>query len=64
VDLFSDVDGAAGTAAQAVREALEAAGFSVVEEEGTSWLADVIEGFELDMVEFEVSRDEQLVRLS
>lgn len=64
VDLFADVDGAAGAAAGEVRAALVAAGFGVREHVGDGDLADLFDGFELDMREFEVHRDGQSLVLS
>ncbi|ROT29514.1 nucleotidyl transferase AbiEii/AbiGii toxin family protein [Micromonospora sp. HM5-17] len=64
VDLFADVDGAAATAATEVRAALEAAGFTVVDEDPSADLADLFDGFALDMKDFLVSRGGRQLRLS
>jgi hypothetical protein len=64
VDLFADVDGAAGAAADAVRAALVAAGFEVDEHTSDGDLADLFDGFDLDMREFEVHRNGQSLVLS
>jgi hypothetical protein len=62
VDLFADVDGAAGAVAEEVRAALLAAGFGVEEHTGDGDLADLFDGFALDMREFEVHRDGPSIR--
>jgi hypothetical protein len=64
VDLFADVDGAAGAAADEVRAALLAAGFEVRDEAPGEDLADVFYGFDLDMREFQVHRDGHSLSLS
>lgn len=63
IDLFAAGDGAVQAAAGLVAAALTQAGFAVEEVAGASDLAEVIEGFERDMAEYEVSRGAQLVRL-
>jgi hypothetical protein len=63
VDLFSADDGAVQAAAGLVTAALADAGFHVAEVTATSDLSEVIYGFERDMVDFQVERDGQLVRL-
>jgi Nucleotidyl transferase AbiEii toxin, Type IV TA system len=64
VDLFADTDGAAGRAADEVRAALLAAGFEVHAEEPGDYLADLFDGFDLDMREFHVLRDGRSLLLS
>lgn len=64
VDLFADVDGAAGAVAGEVRAALLAAGFGVEEHTGDGDLAELFDGFALDMREFEVHRDGRSLVLS
>ena len=61
VDLFADVDGAAGAAAGEVRAVLVAAGFEVEERADDG---DLFDGFDLEMREFEVHRDGQGLVLS
>lgn len=56
--------GLPGAAAGEVRAALVAAGFGVREHVGDGDLADLFDGFELDMREFEVHRDGQSLVLS
>lgn len=63
IDLFAAGDGAVQAAAGLVAAALTQAGFAVEEVPATSDLAEVIEGFERDMAEYEVSRGGELVRL-
>jgi len=63
VDLFTDEEGGAPAAAEPVAAALSAAGFTVTDVTETGELGDLFDGFDLDMVEFEVSRDGQTTRL-
>src|ERR1039458_9122130 len=63
IDLFAAGDGAVQAAAGLVAAALTQAGFAVEEVAGASDLAEVIEGFERDMAEYEGSRGGELVRL-
>jgi Nucleotidyl transferase AbiEii toxin, Type IV TA system len=64
VDLFSDVEGAAAAAADEVRATLQAAGYTVEDEDPDSDLGDLFDGFDLDQKEFLVSDGERTVRLS
>jgi hypothetical protein len=65
IDLFTATDGAVPAAASAVRAALEDAGYTVVlEEQAAVELADVFEGFELQFVEWQISRDDQRTELT
>ncbi|MFI6760971.1 nucleotidyl transferase AbiEii/AbiGii toxin family protein [Micromonospora sp. NPDC050417] len=64
VDLFADVDGAAGAAAAEVRNALRAAGFDVRDEDPASDLASLFDGFDQDMKDFVVSRGGRQLRLT
>src|SRR5205823_3450076 len=64
VDLFSTTEGAAAAAADEVRAALLAAGYSVQDEDADNDLGDLFDGFELDQKEFLVSNGEHSVRLS
>jgi len=61
VDLFTDTDGAAGAAADAVCQALREAGYTVEEEEADD-LLELFAGF--DQREFTVGDGTQTVRLS
>jgi hypothetical protein len=63
VDLFTDADGAVQVAAQLVERALTDAGFDVDVIVETSELGDLFYGFERDMVEFEIRRNDKTVRL-
>jgi hypothetical protein len=64
VDLFADVDGAAADAAAEVRAALEAAGFTVVDEDPSADLSELFDGFAENMKDFLVGRDGRRLRLS
>jgi len=64
VDLFTDVDGVAASAAAEVRTALEAAGFDVADEAPSTDIAGLFDGFELDMKDFLVGRGSRRLRLS
>lgn len=64
VDLFADVDGAAGAAAAEVRAVLRAAGFEVHDEDPASDLASLFDGFDQDMKDFVVSRGGRALRLT
>jgi predicted nucleotidyltransferase component of viral defense system len=64
IDLFSDTEGAAAAAADEVRTALRAAGYTVEDEDADNDLGDLFHGFEMDQREFLVSSDEHTVRLS
>jgi hypothetical protein len=64
VDLFSPTDRAPAAAADAVRAALQDAGFEVEDSDAGSELGDVIYGFDLDQKEFVVTREGHVVRLS
>jgi Nucleotidyl transferase AbiEii toxin, Type IV TA system len=64
VDLFSDTEGAAAAAADEVRAALHAAGYTVEDEDADSDLGELFEGFEMDQREFLVSNGKHTVRLS
>lgn len=64
VDLFADVDGAAGAAADEVCAALRANGCHVDEQKPGDDLSDVFYGFDLDMREFQVRRDGHSLALS
>ncbi|MFI6819955.1 nucleotidyl transferase AbiEii/AbiGii toxin family protein [Micromonospora sp. NPDC050187] len=64
VDLFADVEGAAGAAAAEVRAALERAGFAVADADPDSELADLFAGFDQDMKDFVVTRDGRQLRLT
>ncbi|MFR9780864.1 nucleotidyl transferase AbiEii/AbiGii toxin family protein [Micromonospora sp. MS34] len=64
VDLFADVEGAAAAAAAGVRVALERAGYQVVEADPDSDLGDLFDGFDRDMRDFVVTRDDRQIRLS
>lgn len=61
IDLFTNRDNSLGAAAGAVEEALVKAGFAVALIE--SELGGLIDGFDQDMAEFEVSRAEKMTRL-
>ncbi|WP_349880252.1 nucleotidyl transferase AbiEii/AbiGii toxin family protein [Micromonospora sp. HUAS YX12] len=63
VDLFTDVDGGVTAAAELVRATLLDAGFQVDTIAEPTELDDVFYGFEHDMTEFEVRRDDRTVRL-
>ena len=63
IDLFTDLDEGVRTAAAVVAAALVAAGFTVEELAETSELGEVFYGFDRNMIEFEVRRGEQVVRL-
>lgn len=64
VDLFSTVEGAAAAAADDVRSALRAAGYSVTDEDVDSELGDLFSGFAADQKEFLVGDGRRTVRLS
>jgi hypothetical protein len=64
LDLFADVDGAAGAAATEVRNVLRAAGFDVRDEDPTGDLASLFDGFDQDMKDFVVSRGGRQLRLT
>ncbi|WFE42851.1 nucleotidyl transferase AbiEii/AbiGii toxin family protein [Verrucosispora sp. WMMD1129] len=64
VDLFADVEGAAAAAAADVRTALERAGFEVVDADPDSDLGDLFDGFDRDLRDFVVGRNERRIRLS
>ena len=63
VDLFTDHDQGVRAATAVVDAALVDAGFVVQAIAETSELGEVFYGFDRNMVEFEVRRDEQVVRL-
>jgi len=63
VDLFTNADGAVQAAAQLVERTLADAGFDVDVIPETSELGDVFYGFERDMVEFEIHKDDKTMRL-
>ncbi|MBB5867600.1 putative nucleotidyltransferase component of viral defense system [Allocatelliglobosispora scoriae] len=64
VDLFTDRDGAVRSATALVTGALEAAGFQVELQREESDLGDVIEGLDSEIVDLQVSRSTDHVRLS
>ncbi|MCM0673944.1 nucleotidyl transferase AbiEii/AbiGii toxin family protein [Micromonospora phytophila] len=64
VDLFADVEGAAATAADGVRAALERAGFEVSDADPESELAELFDGFDRDLKDFVVRRGRRQIRLS
>lgn len=64
VDLFSNSEGAAAAAADEVHAALQAAGYTVEDEDADSELGELFDGFELDYKEFLVGDGERSVRLS
>jgi hypothetical protein len=64
VDLFADVDGAAGAAAAQVRTVLRAAGFEVRDEDPDTDLAGLFDGFDQDMKDFIVGRGGRQLRLT
>lgn len=64
VDLFSTVGGAAAAAADGVRAALRAAGYTVVDEDGDGDLGSLFAGFTADQKEFVVGDGRRTVRLS
>ncbi|MGC5051766.1 nucleotidyl transferase AbiEii/AbiGii toxin family protein [Micromonospora sp. DT48] len=64
VDLFADVEGAAAAAAADVRTALERAGFEVADADPDSDLGDLFDGFDRDLRDFVVTRDDRQIRLS
>lgn len=63
IDLFTDEVGGVRAAVEPVVAALSRAGLDVREVRETSELGEVFDGFDLDMIEFEVARDDQIVRL-
>ena len=63
VDLFTDSDDGVQAAAELVKAALIEAGMAIEVIPETSELGDLFYGFERDMVEFEVRRGEDAVRL-
>ncbi|MFY1704465.1 nucleotidyl transferase AbiEii/AbiGii toxin family protein [Micromonospora sp. WMMA1923] len=63
IDLFTDQDGGVAAAAELVRSALLDSGFHVETIADPTELDDVFYGFEQEMTEFEVHRDDQAVRL-
>ncbi|MBC8993132.1 nucleotidyl transferase AbiEii/AbiGii toxin family protein [Micromonospora chalcea] len=63
VDLFTDLDGGVTAAAELVHATLLDAGFQVETIAEPTELDDVFYGFEHDMTEFEVRRDDRTVRL-
>ncbi|MFC0004066.1 nucleotidyl transferase AbiEii/AbiGii toxin family protein [Micromonospora siamensis] len=63
IDLFTDIDGGVAAAADLVRDALVNAGLQVDSIADSGELEDVFYGFDHDMIEFEVSRDDQSVRV-
>lgn len=63
VDLFTDVGGGVAAAAELVRAALLGAGFQVETIADPTELDEIFYGFDQDMTEFEVHRDDQAVRL-
>ena len=67
VDLFADVDGSAGAAVEEIRTALQVAGFDVRDadpDEPDLDLADLFDGFGLDMRELFVVRGDRTIKLS
>ena len=64
VDLFTDTDGAVAAAAEQVCDALTSAGFGIDSELAEADLSELFEGFDLDLREYQVSRDGAMVRLS
>lgn len=64
VDLFSNREGAAAAAADEVRAALHAAGYTVEDEDADKELGELFDGFGLDYKEFLVGDGERSVRLS
>jgi hypothetical protein len=63
VDLFTDQATGVRAAAESVATALEEAGLTVEIIEDESDLGDLFDGFESDMVEYEVRQGERTVRL-
>ncbi len=63
MDLFTDLDGGVTAAAELVHATLLDAGFQVETIAEPTELDDVFYGFEHDMTEFEVRRDDRTVRL-
>ncbi|MBP1785770.1 putative nucleotidyltransferase component of viral defense system [Micromonospora sp. HB375] len=63
VDLFTDLDGGVTAAAELVHATLLDAGFQVETIAEPTELDDAFYGFEHDMTEFEVRRDDRTVRL-
>jgi hypothetical protein len=64
VDLFTDDDGDVHAAAALVREALHAAGLTVIDEPDESILSDVIYGFDDAMVQLRVQCGNDIAELS
>lgn len=64
VDLFCDQEMSVRDAADLVRDALEAAGLTVVEVADDSDLDDVIYGLADHMIQLDISRDEHVARMS
>jgi hypothetical protein len=63
IDLFTDQAGGVHDATALVVEALTAAGLRVTEIPGSADLGEMFEGFDQDLIEFEVARDGHTVRL-
>ncbi|GHJ16684.1 MULTISPECIES: nucleotidyl transferase AbiEii/AbiGii toxin family protein [unclassified Micromonospora] len=63
IDLFTDTEGGVTAASELVRDALCDAGLQVEIMSDPSELDEVFYGFDQDMVEFEVHRDAQAVRV-
>ncbi|WP_089154027.1 nucleotidyl transferase AbiEii/AbiGii toxin family protein [Micromonospora sp. NBS 11-29] len=63
IDLFTDIDGGVAAASEPVLTALGDAGFQVDAIADPTELHEVFYGFDQDMVEFEVHRNEQAVRV-
>jgi predicted nucleotidyltransferase component of viral defense system len=63
VDLFTDQTGGVTAAADLVMSALSRAGLHVTAVDESHALGGVFDGFDHDLVECEVSRDDQVVRL-
>jgi hypothetical protein len=63
IDLFTDQDDGVQAAADIVATALRANGFTVNEVPNGDDLGEVFYGFEQNLIEFEIHRDDQAVRL-
>jgi hypothetical protein len=64
IDLFTNADTGIPDAARRIFAAFQTAGIDVAQVEETSDMADLFYGWEQEMVEFEIRRNNQVVRLS
>jgi nucleotidyltransferase AbiEii toxin of type IV toxin-antitoxin system len=64
VDLFTNADGGVRAATKLLQDAFRAAGYDIALVDDPTDLADLFEGFDDTFVEFDIQRDDRLVRMS